>query len=117
MRCAVQRYRTLEDALVQDHEKRARAKRGEKLPAPPVLRRNNVTFAEMMQHACAYSKQWKWSCRTDVPRFVRLKEWLGSRFAETLTPKEIESALKRAAEQARWAASTFNHCCSLEPIS
>ena len=71
----------------------------------------------MMQHARAYSKQWKRSCRTDVPRFARLKEWFGSRFAETLAPKEIESTLKRAAEQARWAASMFNHCRSLEAIS
>lgn len=112
-----QRYRTLEDALVQYHEKRARAKRGEKLPAPPILRRNKVTFAEIMQDALAYSKQKKRSYGTDAPRFARLKEWFGSRIAETLTPKEIESTLNRAAEQERWAASTFNHYRSLVSLA
>ena len=112
-----QKYRTLDDALVQYHEKRARAKRGEKLPAPPELRRNKVTFTEIMQDALAYSKQKKRSYRTDVPRFTRLKGWFGNRVAETLTPKEIESTLNRAAEQERWAASTFNHYRSLVSLA
>lgn len=105
--------RTRDDALALYHEKKARSNRGEKLPAPPMLRRNKVTFAEIVHDALHYSKQRKRSYRTDVTRFAQLKEWFGNRIAETVTPKEIEDILNRASEQGRWAASTFNHYRSL----
>jgi len=37
--------------------------------------------------------------------------------AEELTPKEIENRLTRAAEEEKWAPSTFNHYRSLMPLS
>lgn len=112
-----QTCRTLDDALVQYHEKRAMAKRGERLPAPRMLRRNKTTFTEIMQDALAYSKQNKRSYRTDVQRSARLTAWFGNRVAETLTPKDIESTLNGVAEEENWASSTFNHYRSLVSLA
>jgi integrase len=107
------KYQTLDDALVQYHEKKARAKRGEKMPSPGVLRRNRLTVGEILRDAVAYSKERKRSYQTDLPRFKLLGKLLGKNLAESLTPKEIESTLNRVAEDERWAASTFNHYRSL----
>ena len=54
---------------------------------------------------------------TDVPRFTKLKEWFGGQQADELTPKEIEHRLAKASEEGNWAASTFNHSCSLMSLS
>jgi hypothetical protein len=87
------------------------------MPAPVVLRRGKVTFAEIASSALAYSKAMKRSYQTDVPRFARLKEWFGKRPAEALTPLEIEDTLSSAATEERWAASTFNHYRSLVSLA
>lgn len=107
------RFSSLEDALVQYHFKKARAKRGEKLPAPSVLKRNRLRIHEIIEDALVYSKQTKRSYRTDVPRFERLDKLFGNRQAEMLTPKEIEDTLNRVSKEENWAASTFNHYRSL----
>jgi site-specific recombinase XerD len=103
---------TLHEAFVLYHTKRDLARKGG-MPAPRLLRRKKLTFAEIAQDALTYSKQSKRSYRTDVPRFAKLKECFGKRVAETITPKEIEEGLGRLAELEVWAASTFNHYRSL----
>jgi integrase len=103
---------TLHEAIVLYHTKRDMARRGG-MPAPQLLRRTKLTFAEIAQDALAYSKRTKRSFRTDVPRFVRLNELLGKRAAESITPREIEDTLSRIADNEGWAASTFNHYRSL----
>jgi integrase len=88
---------------------------GKKLPEN--FRKPSVKFGQLLDDALAYSKRNKRSYKTDVPRIASLKEWFGSRPAEELTPREIESDLARAAEKGKWAPSTFNHYRSLMSLS
>jgi len=106
------RCETLNEAGVLYHTKRQIARKGG-MPAPLLLRRNKVTFAEIALDALVYSEQTKRSHRTDIPRFGRLEEYFGKRRAESITAKEIEETLNRLADQEGWAASTFNHYRSL----
>ncbi len=43
----------------------------------------------------------------------RLKEWFGSREAESLAGQEMEKRLSDVATAEKWAASTYNHYRSL----
>jgi site-specific recombinase XerD len=84
---------------------------------PELFRKPSVNFSHLVDDALVYSKRNKRSYRTDVPRFASLKEWFGSHPAEELTPKDIENTLARAAEEQKWAPSTFNHYRSLMSLS
>jgi integrase len=88
---------------------------GKKLPE--LFRAPSVDFAELADDALAYSKRNKRSCKTDVPRFARLKEWFGKHPAEELTPREMENKLAAAADKEKWAPSTLNHYRSLLSLS
>lgn len=107
---------TIHEALTLYHTKKNLKRKGG-MPAPVVLRRGKVMFAEIANDALAYSKATKRSYKTDVPRVARLKEWFGKRPAEALTPLEIEDTLSRAATEERWEASTFNHYRSLVSLA
>jgi integrase len=87
------------------------ALRGKKLPEP--LRQRTVHFSEIGEDALAYSRAHKRSYRDDESRMKRLKEWFGSREAESLTGPEMEKRLSEVAAAERWAASTYNHYRSL----
>jgi integrase len=107
---------TLDEALTLYHSKKSLKRKGG-MPAPVVLRRGRLTFAEIASDALAYSKATKRSYETDVPRFARLKEWFGNRPAEALAPLEIEDTLGSVATDECWAASTFNHYRSLVSLA
>lgn len=76
-----------------------------------------MNFDQRADDALAFSKRNKGSYWTDVPRFARRKEWLGSEPAAELTPREIEYKLAKAAEKGKWAPSTFNQFRSLMSLS
>jgi integrase len=87
-------------------------RRGEALQQkklPETLRRRIMSFSEVGEDALAYSRAHKRSYRDDESRMVRLKEWFGSREAESLTGTEMEKRLSETAVSEKWAASTFNH--------
>jgi hypothetical protein len=71
----------------------------------------------------AYSQAHKRSYRDDCSRVKPLKEWFGTREAESLLGPEMEKILagalkgkrnrERVQPSEKWAASTFNHYRSL----
>ena len=69
---------------------------GKKLPEK--LRARKVSFAELGKDALEYSKAHKRSYRDDEVRMARLREWLGQRPAESVSPQEIERWLLAKAE-------------------
>ena len=87
------------------------ALRGKKLPE--TLRQRVVLFGEIADDALVYSRSHKRSWRDDESRMKRLKEWFGSRDAESLTGQELEKRLSEVATAEKWAASTYNHYRSL----
>ncbi len=110
------RCEALDEALTLYHTKKSLKRKGG-MPAPVVLRRGKLTFAEIVTDALAFSKATKLSYPTDVPRFAHLKEWFGNRPAEALAPLEIEDTLCKVAAAECWAASTFNHYRSLVSLA
>lgn len=58
-----------------------------------MFRKPSVNFGQLADDALTYSRRHKRSYRTDVPRFVSLKEWFGWELADELTPREIEYKL------------------------
>jgi integrase len=84
---------------------------GKKLPE--TLRQRVVPFAEIAEDALTYSRKHKRSHRDDESRMKRLKEWFGSREADSLTGPEMEKCLSDVVAAEKWAPSTFNHYRSL----
>jgi hypothetical protein len=76
---------------------------------PELFRKPSVNLDQLLDDALAHSKRNKWSYKTDVPRFAKLRERFGKHPAEELTPREIGNKLAIAAEKEKWAPSTFNH--------
>jgi hypothetical protein len=61
---------------------------GRKLPGR--IRARKVSFSELGQDALEYSRAHKRSFGDDEIRMAKLKEWLGERPADSITPQEIE---------------------------
>src|SRR5208282_4994548 len=80
---------------------------------PETLRSRAVPFTEIADAALVYSKNYKRSYRDDQWRMAELKQWFGSRDAQTLSTEEIEKRLTDVAEERKWAPGTFNHFRSL----
>ncbi len=93
------------------HKRKQEALEGLKLPE--TLRRKFVSFPEVAEDALVYSRAHKKSWRDDESRMKLLKEWWGSRDAESLSTAEIEQRLSAAAQDEKWAPSTYNHYRSL----
>jgi integrase len=87
------------------------ALQGKKLPE--TLRQRVVLFGEIGDDTLAYSRGHKRSYRDDESRMKRLKEWFGSREAESLNGPEMEKQLSTVAAAEGWAASTYNRYRSL----
>jgi integrase len=87
------------------------ALQGRKLPE--TLRQRVVPFAEIADDALAYSRKHKRGYHDDESRMKRLKEWFGSREAESLAGPEMENRLSDVAASERWPSSTYNHYRSL----
>ena len=90
-------------------KRRNEALQGKKLPE--TLRQRVVPFSEIGDDALAYSRGHKRSHRDDESRMKRLKEWFGSREADSLSGQEMEKHLSDVAVEEKWAPSTFNHTC------
>jgi len=78
------------------HKRKTEVLEGKKLPEK--LRARKVSFAELAKDALEYSKAHKRSYRDDEVRMARLREWLGQRPAESVSPQEIERWLLAKAE-------------------
>ncbi len=78
------------------HKRKTEVLEGKKLPEQ--LRARKVTFAELANDALEYSKAHKRSYRDDEVRMAKLREWLGQRPAESVSPQEIERWLLAKAE-------------------
>ena len=85
---------------------------GKKLPGK-TLRQRVVLFNDIANDALTYSRSHKRSWCDDESRMKRLKEWFGSREAESLTGPELEKRLSDVTTTEKWAASTYNHYRSL----
>jgi integrase len=92
-------------------KRKNQALQGKKLPE--TLRRRVVLFAEIADDALCYSRTHKRSWGDDESRMKKLKEWFGSREAESLPGQEIEKCLSDVAAAEKWAASAYNHYRSL----
>lgn len=84
---------------------------GKKLPEK--LRRAAVSFKDISNDALAYSKANKRSYRDDEYRMKQLLDWFGPRVADSITPQEIEQALRDTAESSKWSPATANRHRSL----
>lgn len=93
------------------HKRKQEALEGRKLPE--TLRRRTVTFSEIADDALRYSKQHKRSYTDDVWRMAKLKEWFGSREAESLESQQIEKRLSEAAKERKWTPGSYNKYRSL----
>jgi integrase len=76
------------DAIDLRTKRKNEALQGLKLPEK--LRARKVGFAELAEDTLEYSREHKQSYVDDVVRMGKLKEWLGQRPAESVTPQEIE---------------------------
>jgi integrase len=92
-------------------KRRGQALQRKKLPES--LRQRTIMFSELADDALHYSEQHKRTYKDDKSRMAKLKQWFGSREAETLTTPEIEKRLSDAATAEKWAPSTYNHYRSL----
>jgi len=84
------------DAIDLYRKRKMEALQGKKLPEK--LRAPKVSFAELAKDALEYSKAHKLSYTDDVVRMAKLRDWIGQRPAESLTPQEIEHWLLVKAE-------------------
>jgi site-specific recombinase XerD len=85
-------------------KRKTQAMEGKKLPER--LRARKVGFVELAQDALEYSQAHKRSFVDDKVRMTKLKEWVGCRTAESVTPQEIERWLSSKAEELK--AATLN---------
>jgi integrase len=87
-------------------------RRGERLQGkklPESLNRRGVLFAELLDDAEQYAKEHhQLGGRRCDYRPALLKELLGSRPAEALTPKDIDRELSRVAREREWAPASYN---------
>ncbi len=84
-------------AAAQLYRKRkTEAMEGRKLPEN--IRARKASFEELAKDALEYSKAHKRSYRDDEVRMAKLREWLGQRPAESVSPQEIERWLSAKAE-------------------
>jgi len=76
------------DAIDLYRKRKMEALQGKKLPEK--LRAPKVTFSELAKDCLEYSETHKRSYRDDKVRMAKLREWIGDRPADSLTPQEIE---------------------------
>ena len=89
------------------HKRKAAVLEGKKLPEN--LRQRPVTFDEIADEALAYSRLHKRSHRDDEYRMVALKDWFGSRPADSIKPQDIEAEFAKQV----WSGATCNRYRSL----
>ena len=94
------------DAIDLYRKRKMEVLQGKKLPEK--LRSKAVSFSVLAQDAIQYSKANKMSYRQDVYRMSKLVGWLGDRFADTITPQEIECWLSEQAHENNWKPATIN---------
>jgi integrase len=91
-------------------KRKTEALQGRKLPE--TLRRREILLSELLADAAEYVSQKYWGQRLGADkkdyRYAVLKEALGNRPAESVTPQEIERALSRVAEDRKWKPASFN---------
>jgi integrase len=85
------------DAISLYQKRKMEALQGKKLPER--LRAPKVTFEELAKDALEYSKAHKLSYPDDKVRMAKIKEWIGQRPAESVSPQEIEHWLLTKAEE------------------
>lgn len=85
------------DAIDLYRKRKMEALQGKKLPEK--LRAPKVAFAELAKDALEYSQSHKLSYGDDKVRMAKLKQWIGDRPAESLSPLEIERWLTSKAEE------------------
>lgn len=88
------------------HKRKGAALEGRKFPER--LRAPAPMFNELADATITYSKAHNRSHRDDEGRIAVLKKWFGQRTAESVTPKEIERHLSKAAEARSWSPATVN---------
>jgi site-specific recombinase XerD len=71
----------------------------EGLKLPEKLRPRHVSFADLADDAMEYSKVHKRSYKDDKVRMAKLKEWIGERSADSVSPQEIERWLSGKAKE------------------
>lgn len=95
----------LKSAAIKLYQKRkTEVLQGKKLPEN--LRARPISFSELADDALDYSKEHKKSYVDDKVRMAKLKEWIGERSAESLTPQEIEQWLSDKSQ--RLKSATLN---------
>jgi len=78
-------------------KRKTEAMEGRKLPDR--IRARKATFEELAKDALEYSKAHKLSYADDKVRMAKLKEWLGQRPADSVSPQEIERWLLSKTEE------------------
>lgn len=89
------------------HKRKAAVLEGKKLPEN--LRERPVTFDEIADEALAHSRLHKRSYRDDEYRMVVVKDWFGSRTADSIKPQDIEAEFAKQV----WSGATCNRYRSL----
>ena len=85
------------DAIDLYRKRKMEALQGKKLPEK--LRAPKVTFAELAKDALEYSENHKISYADDKVRMAKLRDWIGQRPAESVSPQQIEHWLLSKAEE------------------
>ncbi|HEY6337119.1 MAG TPA: tyrosine-type recombinase/integrase [Candidatus Sulfotelmatobacter sp.] len=97
------------DAIDLYRKRKLEALQGKKLPEK--LRAPKVSFADLSKDALEYSKAHKRSYEDDKVRMAKLREWVGDRPADSLSPRDIDTWLSSKAEE--WKPATQNRYRSL----
>jgi site-specific recombinase XerD len=84
------------DAIDLYRKRKLEAMQGKKLPEK--LRAPKVSFADLAKDALEYSETHKRSYADDKVRMAKLKDWIGQRPAESVSPQQIEHWLSSKSE-------------------
>jgi integrase len=98
----------MKSMAIQLYRKRKlEAEQGKKLPEN--LRQASVSFAEIADDCLAAARHiGNRSVDTQVSQLAVLKEWFGTRAADSITTLEIDAKLKAGQKEKGWSAKTFN---------
>jgi len=94
-------------AAIQLYQKRKTlVRQGKKLPEN--FRARAISFGDLANDALNYSQRHKRSYRNDVNRMVPLVLAFGNRFADSITPQDLERWLASQADEKDWEPATIN---------
>jgi len=106
---------TKSNAILLYRKRKTEALESKKLPEK--LRRRAVLFSELCDDTDVYIRESYSHPQHDLGRMKSIREWFGSRSAESITVRDIKDALDRAKQEGNWSPSSYNHYRTLMSLT